>query len=261
MCYPVSRGSTPDITLDDSSGWKPGERMPLDVFIWTVIAPRQRDIARKFIEGTPPEVVNAIVAYTDRRWHLYCLLARCPEALELAKSQPALVYALASCWVYHRPTPTQPMRAVRALIKKGIPHMWAWLGFPSNERAVEMHSWLQPRGLTMKRLLDYRTTVQSQNMQDFLFDLGPLEWEHLEFAITPWMSRMTTASLLRNLHVPGKWDLGWAQIVKDAMRDIRVLEKQYAIPTVPRFITPQEVVAFKERCEFMNKMGMLKERE
>lgn len=113
----------------------------------------------------------------------------------------------------------------------------------------------------MKRLLDYRTTVQSQNMQDFLFDLGPLEWEHLEFAITPWMSRMTTASLLRNLHVPGKWDLGWAQIVKDAMRDIRVLEKQYAIPTVPRFITPQEVVAFKERCEFMNKMGMLKERE
>ncbi len=134
-----------------------------------------------------------------RHWHLYCLFARCPDALELAKEHPVVAYALARCWVFQKPEPSRPMRAARSLVRKPVPAIWEWLGLPVNPMALGMYGWLEPRGLTIKRLLDYRAAMRRQSSQQFLFDLGPLEWECLELAITPWMSRLITSDLIRDV--------------------------------------------------------------
>ena len=254
----LPRGPTlyPDLLLDDDSVWQPGE-MPLEVYIQTIVEPKQRIIARKFAASTPPEVFKTVAAYTDRRWHLYCMFARCPGTLELATTQPSLAFAMASCWAFHRPTPTQPMRAVRAISKKSIPAMWAWLGFPDNDSSIQLHQELQPTGLSVNRLLNYRSAMNVPATQAFLIDIGPLEWDILDLAITPWLSRVVTRSLLVNLAKLKNWDLNWPQVIKDAMWELRFLDKSYVLPNIPRCKTVKQVLDFKNHCAYLLKSRQL----
>lgn len=251
----------PDPVIDDSSHPASGEKLPFDLYYQSKIIPREREMAQSFLRNTPQEVFSALAHHSDRHWHLYCLFARCPDTVELAKEHPVIAYALASCWVFHKPEPSQPMRAVRSLVRKPVPAIWEWLGFPVNPIALGMYRWLEPRGLTIKRLLDYRAAMRRPSTQQFLFDLGPLEWECLELAITPWMSRMITADLIRDVAQSSAWDLNWAEQVKEALIYLRMIEKEYEILELPCFGRVTDVVEFRKHLENMTNGGFLMRRQ
>jgi hypothetical protein len=229
----------------------PGERVPIEQYYYAHILPQEREIAGKFLAKTPADVLTELGRHTDRHWQLYCLFARCPGAVELAKEQPVLAYALASCWVFRKPAPTKPMRAVRSLLRKPVPAIWEWLGFPVNPIALGMYDWLQPQGLTIKRLLDYRSAMRKPTGQQRLFDLGPLGWESLELAVTPWMTRLIANELIHDVARSDAWDLNWAAQVKEALICIRSIEKSYEIQELPAFSDVSQVLEYRTRLETM----------
>jgi hypothetical protein len=229
----------------------PGERLPFDQYYYAHILPQERAIAERFLAKTPAAVLTELGRHTDRHWQLYCLFARCPGAVELAKEHPVLAYALASCWVFRKPAPTQPMRAVRSLLRKPVPAIWAWLGFPTNPIALGMYDWLQPQGLTIKRLLDYRSAMHQSAEQQRLFDLGALGWESLELAVTPWISRMIAPELVQDVGRSDAWDLNWAAQVKQALIYIRSIEKRYEMQGLPAFDNVPQVLQYRKRLETM----------
>ena len=238
----------------------PGEKLPFEHYYYSHIVPQEREVAHKFLSNTPDDVLQELSRHTDRHWHSYCLFARCPGAVELAKDHPVLAYALASCWVFHKPEPTKPMRAVRSLLGKPIPAIWEWLGFPTDPIALGMYGWLEPRGLTIKRLLDYRKAMQNPATQWLLFDLGPLDWDSLELAITPWMARMITGDLIRDLAQSEAWDLHWAEQVKEALIYLRMIEKEYEIQPLPSLDGVAQVLERRTHFETMLKGDFLMRR-
>jgi hypothetical protein len=235
----------------DTSTVAPGEKLPFEQYYYAHIMPQEREIAHKFLSNTPGSALTELGRHTDRHWHMYCLFARCPGAVELAKEHPVLAYALASCWVFRKLTLTKPMRAVRSLLRKPVPAIWEWLGFPVNPIALGLYSWLRPRGLTIKRLLDYRRAMRNPVTQQLLFDLGPLDWECLELAVTPWMARMITGDLIRDLTNPAAWDLNWAEQVKEALIYLRMIGKDYEIQALPSFEKIAQVLESRTHFETM----------
>ena len=80
-----------------------------------------------FLESVPADVAKSVSRFPQRQWHLVALAARCPGALDLMQSSPALAVCLASNWAFHRPAVPQPMRSARALIRRPQPEIAAWL--------------------------------------------------------------------------------------------------------------------------------------
>jgi hypothetical protein len=59
-----------------------------------------------FTALVPAEVRMELERYAERRWHLLSVMARCPGALDLSRANPALLFALANNWVFHKPAVT-----------------------------------------------------------------------------------------------------------------------------------------------------------
>jgi hypothetical protein len=95
-----------------------------------------------FLQPIPDEVLAAVAPFACRHWHLLNLIARCPGALDLVRSTPALAFALASPWVFRRPAPTQPLRSARALLRRPQHEIAGWLGAkPISRRCVTAMVW------------------------------------------------------------------------------------------------------------------------
>jgi len=112
-----------------------------------------------FINLIPEEIRQELQRYGDRRWHLMNILARCPGALDLSRSNPALLFALASNWAFHRPAVTQPVRAARSLVWKKQKAIQEWLGFPGTEPVRRLLAKITPEAVNVEGLLYLRDAL------------------------------------------------------------------------------------------------------
>lgn len=111
---------------------------------WGRISDHRHRVLAQFYDAIPNPVRAFVLRFNRRRWHMLALFTRCPGSFELAQSNPALAYALASNWAFHQPAVTQPLRAARALVKKKQRHIMAWLGFPETEQARRILAKIPP---------------------------------------------------------------------------------------------------------------------
>jgi len=114
-----------------------------------------------FINMIPDEIRLELQRYTDRRWHLMSILARCPGAIDLSRSNPALLFALASNWAFHKPAVTQPMRAARSLVWKKQKTIQEWLGFPGTEPVRRVLAKISSDALDIEGLLYLRDALRN----------------------------------------------------------------------------------------------------
>lgn len=127
---------------------------------WMVAMVRRENAALDAYRATiPAPILAELEGYRDRRWHLYNLLVRCPGALDLSRSNPALAYALASSWVFHKPVPTKPLRAARRLVNRKQKVILDWLGFPATEPARRLLAKIEPGALSVPFLLWMRKAL------------------------------------------------------------------------------------------------------
>ncbi len=114
-----------------------------------------------FINLIPWEVRQELQKYCDRRWHLMNILARCPGSLDLSRSNPALLFALASNWVFHKPAVARPMRAARSLVWKKQKAIQEWLGFPGTEPVRRLLAKITPEAVNIEGLLYLREALRN----------------------------------------------------------------------------------------------------
>lgn len=113
----------------------------------------ERLAVHRFLSPIPEPVRAELRCYSVRRWHLLNLFARCPGAMDLSHSNPALLFALASNWAFHKPAVQWPVRAARSLINRKQRVILKWLGFPATESVRRLLAKISPDALTVPRLL------------------------------------------------------------------------------------------------------------
>jgi hypothetical protein len=123
---------------------------------------------RLFIESFPAPIRSRLSRFPHRQWHLAVLLARCPGAIDLIDSNPALAFALANSWCFQPKPVLWPLRAARNLILKPQRAIAAWLGFPPGESSVRILRKIPPAACSFPVLLRIRDQLQDPASLQFL---------------------------------------------------------------------------------------------
>jgi len=116
--------------------------------------------AARWLRAIPQPARATVARFPDRQFHVLSLVARCPGALELAQTCPALAFALASSWVL-RPPVQRPLRSARALLKRPRRKAAAWLGYPDSRAAVRVLSRVPIRCINLDMLERLQTVMAS----------------------------------------------------------------------------------------------------
>jgi hypothetical protein len=170
-----------------------------------------------YLQPIPGEVLAAVGPFACRHWHLLNLIARCPGALELARANPALAFALASPWVFRRPAPKQPLRAARALLRRPQHEIAGWLGFPRTRSTVRILRKLPPAKCTVPNLLNLRRLCESHPKP--LRHLDRLGEETIRLLQMSGENYKPTGRYLAEVsaHPPPVWLHGEPQLVQDVL--------------------------------------------
>lgn len=147
---------------------------------------------------TIPADVRALMGlFEARQWHILSFLARCgPGAAELTEMNPALAFALASNWVFHKPVVQRPLRAARSLVNKRQRDILTWLGFPGTEAARRVMAKVDPQSITITRLLYLRQAMMNPAMLKAMSHLPCLNGGVLRMVTDPELFPYTTPTLL-----------------------------------------------------------------
>ncbi len=151
----------------------------------------------RWLSQIPLATRNALQALPERRWQVLNLLARCPGAHDLCLSNPALAFALANNWCFHRPAVRQPYRAARSLVYKKQRVIAGWLGFPPSNAAVRVLAKIQPNGLSIRRLLFLKEAMEDPATLVLLSHLPTINAGVIELVNSrPLRTRLTHSLLL-----------------------------------------------------------------
>lgn len=125
--------------------------------------------ARRWLVDTfPAGIRQRLGRFPNRQWHLAVLLARCPGAIDLVDSNPALAYALASSWCFRESPVRWPLRSARRLVRGRQRDLLTWLGFPGTESAVRTLRKVPPAACTLPILLRLRELLRDPEALPFL---------------------------------------------------------------------------------------------
>lgn len=146
---------------------------------------------------TIPDRERAIAAsFSDRRWHLLAMMARCPGATDLLEANPALGFALANSWVLKDPPPTQPMRAARALLRRSQGNIQAWLNLPGTERVRRILRKVDRAALSGRMLPLIQRALWRPEVQNILAHLPVINSAVIRFLTDPDCVGMLTPRFL-----------------------------------------------------------------
>ncbi len=163
------------------------------------IQEREAAAFREFFSTFPPEIPARLKDFTSRQWHLAALAARCPGALDLLASNPALAYCLASNWVFHTPAVQQPLRAARALVRRRQRDLSGWLGFPATEAVVRVLRKIPPECCEISSLLYLRSALALPRVLQTLSHLPRVDSTILRIVGDPRLFPLTSFNLLVEL--------------------------------------------------------------
>jgi hypothetical protein len=149
---------------------------------------------------TIPDLIRAdLLRYGKRKWHLLNLMARCPRADDLSRSNPALAYALASNWVFHKPGVTHPMRSARCLVNRKQKRILEWLGFPATESTRRILAKIVPRSLSVMSLLYLRNALADPWVRGTLSHLDRINASALRLVTNPRLREHVTPRLIEDV--------------------------------------------------------------
>ena len=121
-------------------------------------------------QAIPPRIGACLTGLGGRGWHLMSLLARVPEAVELAESNRAIAWILASSREFR--TCAQPMRRARRLVRLPRHELLGQLGWPARRAVVRLLAKVTPDAL--QRLTEWLMLRDRCHDGDFLREVGHL---------------------------------------------------------------------------------------
>ncbi len=160
---------------------------------------RNRSVLGTYFDTIPDDVRDELLKYPRRKWHVFNILARCPGAFDLSRGNPALFYALASNWVFHKPPVLRPVRAARSLVYKKQKHILEWLGFPGTEPSRRILAKIVPGSLSVEALLYLRSSFSDPFVVKCLSHLDRINAGVLRLATDRKYRNLITARLLEDI--------------------------------------------------------------
>ena len=189
---------------------------------WQGVCERQTSCLVAYRETLPPPIRTELSRYRSRLWHLYSVLARCPGAFDLSQSNPALLFALASNWAFHRPAVTHPLRSARRLMNRKQKQILEWLGFPDTEPTRRFLAKVTPAALSMIRLLLLRKVLQQPEWMKSVAHLRRINGPVLDLCLNRKFQPYLTPRLLEDVSFhqepANPADLNVVSLMNDTLR-------------------------------------------
>ncbi len=188
---------------------------------WEAIARRQHAVQGAYFDLIPDSVRADLLRYDKRKWHLLNLMARCPGADDLSRSNPALAYALASNWVFHKPAVLHPMRSARSLVNRKQKRILEWLGFPATEPVRRILAKIEPKSLSVITLLYLRKALADPWVTRTLSHLDRINASALVLTTNPRFREHVTPRLIEDVSLVAGEDRNYAPVLglfKDTLR-------------------------------------------
>ena len=153
----------------------------------------------RYQQLVPPEVLQRICQFSDRRWQIYNLLVRVPNAIELCDSNPSLVYMLANNWVFHAPAPKNHFRSARSLVLKKQTDTLKWLGFDGIKSTRKILQKILPPSIKIQSLLYLRNGLNYPETRKLLSHVSAINCGVLRLATDPLLVPHLTPRLLEEI--------------------------------------------------------------
>lgn len=123
----------------------------------------------KWYTTIPMEIRMELSSFRSHKWEMLSFFAYCGKpALELARSNPALTFALANCRIFRAKKLTHPMRSIRAQLKHKQKDILAWLGFPGTSSCREILRRIPHHAVSVIGLMQLRDAMKDENMSKIL---------------------------------------------------------------------------------------------
>jgi hypothetical protein len=212
---PVWRGARPTIKIPKGNLREKIEKMrhsleqasPLITF-FDAVSPditRYRNLIRyyEWADAIPSDIREIVNQFSSRHWQLLSVLARCGEpARNLAIANPALLYMLASSWVFKKTPVKQPLRSVRAMLRRKQRDILPWLGFPGTNRMRNILRKIPLNCITIPNLLILQSLANRSDSKSILKKLSYLTRINtgvLEILNNDQLSSLVSDDLLHNI--------------------------------------------------------------
>ena len=182
----------------------------------------------QWFANIPFEIRDTACRFSKRQWHMLSLLARCGNAAyDLSISNPALAFALASNWVYRKPSVHRPLRSARALLKPGKKQkdILYWLQFPKPESTRKILAKIVPSALDIPMLLYVREAINNKEMNKAMAHLHRLNAGSIRITTDPELFPIASFALLEEIAIRRKEDERpkVAYILRDTLNMLRLL--------------------------------------
>ena len=151
----------------------------------------------RFLACIPQEARSLAARYRHRQWHILQLLNRVPGADDLARSNPALAWMLASSWMFH--PVSQHLRAARSLVRKRQREIVGWLCFPRRQSSVKILRKINPLSLYIPALTYLRHFIRRKEVSQALAHLSRINTGVLRLVCDPVLFYLVRPTLLEEV--------------------------------------------------------------
>jgi hypothetical protein len=182
---------------------------------------KEQELVRRYLGDVPWDVRKAIAPFECRQWHLLVMAARCPGALDLITSNPALAYCVASCWVFGSWPSGYATRVMRSLLHSRRRKICGALGFEESESAVSVLGKIPASACSVSWLLTIRDLLKDPDWRKPLLHLPSLNLAVMQLLCSKALRRRTTPRLLHELAgIDGPALSWWADDVMRMQRQL-----------------------------------------
>jgi hypothetical protein len=144
-----------EVEMNESDAKLEAEQIAYSQWMARVMEHNHR-VHTEYLRPIPQDILEAVLPFSERHWHLLNLVGRCPGSTSLMASTPALAMAVSSLWAFREKPPQRPLRAARSLMGKRQEAIAGWLGFPETRSTVKILRKLPPAQCSVYTLLALR---------------------------------------------------------------------------------------------------------
>lgn len=156
-----------------------------------------RSAVLEFRTELPQEFAATVERFRDRQWSILILLHKYPEAIDLGRNSPALMYCLANSNEFRGTLPE--MAAVQALFRSHQRQrtVLQWLGFPGTEAMARIMCKIVPEAVNASSMRALRNMVKANaNVLQLLAHVPKIPEGVLALVIYGVFLKMLTPKLL-----------------------------------------------------------------
>ena len=241
------RGCRPDFRLIrplEACAKQPAYSMEVQADITTQEVADQKAAAfAAFREQLSPEIVQAVENFGSYQWALMVLMDQEPWAMDLAKGNPVLAYALANSDQLRESPPEAAAVQARWYCHRKQRDLLAWLGFPGTEAVVRIIRKIPPESASPSILRCLRNALKADNrVMENLSRLKVVNAAVLELVIIqPYLDLFAPRLLAEVAEKPPKVSV--ADIIREGMAILRQFDSERRVKP---FTSLKQVCRFRE---------------